>query len=188
MRHSIFMAAVLTLALGAGLPAIAVAQSSSDSRSSSSSGSGDYDRDRSGSRSRSRSDGLIDATRPRAILSVAKGYGTAKIGRTKKGKPKITGRLAGFKYGVYFYGCNKQHTGCKNIQFAAYFTGVSGLSEYKINDWNRRYRFGKAYLDKDGDPFITMNVNLFGGVTTKNLDDTWDWWRTVVKQFEKFIK
>ncbi len=172
MRHSDLLAGILTLALIAAMPAIAVGQSSSESRSSGRRHQGE----------------LIDATQTRAILSVAKGYGSAKIGRTKKGKPKITGRIGGYKYGVYFYGCNKQNRGCKNIQFAAYFTGASGLSEEKINDWNRRYRFGKAYLDKDGDPFITLNVNLFGGVSTKNLEDTWDWWRTVVKQFAKFIK
>ena len=175
MRHSDLLAGILTLALIAAIPAFAVAQSSSESRSSSSGGG-------------SRRGSLVDATQPRAILSIAKGYGSAKIGRTKKGKPKITGRLSGYKYGVYFYGCNSQNRGCKNIQFAAYFTGTSGLSEDKINDWNRRFRFGKAYLDKDGDPFITMTVNLYGGVSTKNLDDTWDWWRTVIKQFAKFIK
>jgi len=25
-----------------------------------------------------------------------------------------------------------------------------------------------------------MDVNLFGGVTRKNLDDTFDWWRVVL--------
>ena len=181
MRQSIPAIAAFVLMLGVSCPFAANAQSgSASSSSSSSSGSrgGEY---------RGRGD-LVDATRPEDLLRIARSYGSAKIGRTKKGKPKITGKLEGYKYGVYFYGCNSEHRRCKNIQFAAYFTGVSRMSEDRINDWNRKYRFGKAYLDREGDPFITMNVNLYGGVTRKNMDDTWDWWKTVIKQFAKFIQ
>ena len=51
-----------------------------------------------------------------------------------------------------------------------------------MNAWNRDRRFGKAYIDADGDIAIEMDVNLWGGVTPKNLDDTFDWWRIVLER------
>lgn len=129
---------------------------------------------------------IIDATMLDELVTVARGYGSAQKDRTRSGMPMITGRMEGLKYGVYFYGC-QNGANCKNIQFAASFSGIRGMTVDKINEWNRKYRFGKAYLDTDGDPVITMNVNLFGGVTRRNADDTWDWWKTVVKSFSEFI-
>ena len=44
-------------------------------------------------------------------------------------------------------------------------------------------RFGKAYLDKDGDATIELNVNLRGGVCNANFDETVGWWSTVLREF-----
>jgi hypothetical protein len=50
-------------------------------------------------------------------------------------------------------------------------------------DWNREKRFGKAYLDQDGDATVEMNVNLHGGVSLANLEATIDWWRLILDEF-----
>ncbi len=57
----------------------------------------------------------------------------------------------------------------------------------EINAWNRDKRFGKAYLDDDGDPALEMNVNLRYGVSRKNFDDTVDFWRIVLKTFKEEV-
>ena len=42
----------------------------------------------------------------------------------------------------------------------------------------------KAYLDDVKDPVVEMDVNLFGGVSTRNLEDTIDWWQLVLADFK----
>lgn len=56
-----------------------------------------------------------------------------------------------------------------------------------MNEWNSSKRYGKAYLDDDGDPNIEMTVNLKYGVGRDNFDDTIDWWMLTMKEFEQYI-
>ncbi len=39
----------------------------------------------------------------------------------------------------------------------------------KLNEWNRKMRFSKAYLDKDGDVILAHSLDLTGGVTEENV-------------------
>lgn len=38
-----------------------------------------------------------------------------------------------------------------------------------VNDWNRRARFGRAYVDEQGDPVIELDLLLSGGVTLETI-------------------
>ncbi|MDX5403519.1 MAG: YbjN domain-containing protein [Rhodobacterales bacterium] len=67
------------------------------------------------------------------------------------------------------------------MQFTTYFAGVRP-DAVAVSDWNDQNRFGTMYLDSDGDLAVDMDVNLFGGVTRRNLDDTFDWWRVVLDE------
>ncbi|HET20032.1 MAG TPA: YbjN domain-containing protein, partial [Chromatiales bacterium] len=114
--------------------------------------------------------GLVDGSRPEDVLEIAKGFGLAELEKDKDGDPLISGRIQGVKYGIHFYGC-VDNKSCSNIHMFAFFDG-EGISFRHINDWNTETRFGKAYIDKDGDAAIEMNVNLGYGVSRKNLEDT----------------
>jgi hypothetical protein len=61
------------------------------------------------------------------------------------------------------------------------------LTPAQANEWNMKHRFGSITVDSDGDPRLTMPVNLDGGVRAKNFEDTLDWWRTTMTDFEKSI-
>lgn len=128
---------------------------------------------------------LITAGDTDAILNIAKGYGSAALETDSHNDPIIVGRINGTRYGVVFYGCNEGRD-CKDIQFAAAWGG-SQVSADAINAWNRDTKFGKASIDKDGDPKLLMSVNLRHGVSRKNLDDTFDWWEKVLGKFEKEV-
>ena len=128
---------------------------------------------------------LITAPQVDAIMDVAKGYGSASLGKDDTGDPLISGRMDGIKYSIYFYGCT-DGAQCRDIQFATGWDN-SGVSMSDVNAWNKGKRYGKAYIDDEGDPIVEMSVNLYGGVTRKNLDDTFDWWRTVIKEFESVM-
>ena len=130
---------------------------------------------------------IINAENPDAILNIARGFGYATLGKDSQGDPKISGRVEGTRYGIYFYGCSEGKN-CNQIQFATGW-GEIKVPMDEINEWNRKRRYGKAYLDKDGDPMVEMMVNINYGVTTKNLEDTFDWWTKVMKDFgENVVK
>jgi len=127
----------------------------------------------------------VDARNVDEILSIARGFGDAQIDKDSGGDPMIRGRIEGVSYRVFFYGCT-QNRDCRNIQFYAGWD-AEGITVERLNEWNRNKRFGGAYLDGENDPILEMDVNLDYGVTRKNLEDTFDWWRVILGEFTKEV-
>ncbi len=128
---------------------------------------------------------MVDATDPEQILNIAKGHGSARLSEDRVGDPMIKGRIEGLKYTLYFYLC-EENENCKDIHFVAYWTETD-VTLSDVNRWNQDYRFGRAYIDTDGDPVLTYFVNLNGGVSFENLDDTFDWWRVMLTSFDEEV-
>jgi hypothetical protein len=122
---------------------------------------------------------VLDGSDPAAILQIAQGYGSAMLDKDAVGDPMIEGRIGGQAYTLFFYGC-EGGANCSSIQFTTYFANVRPDAG-AVSTWNDANRFGTLYLDRDGDLALDMDVNLFGGVTRRNLDDTFDWWRVVLE-------
>jgi hypothetical protein len=127
----------------------------------------------------------IDATDPERILAIAHSFGEAALTTDNLGDPLIKGRIGEKGYDLFFYDCNEGRD-CKSLTFSATWEGAD-LTDEMMADWNREKRFGKAYLDEDGLATVEMSVNLHGGVTRVNLDDTVDWWRLVVAEFADYF-
>ena len=132
------------------------------------------------------SSGLIDATKPERILEFAKGFGLAELEQDSSGDPRITGRLDGKRYTIFFYGC-KQNVNCTDIQFWASWPAAQSPGLSAVNDWNQQKRFGKASLDRDGDLIFRMPVNIRHGVSSKNLEDSFVWWQAALRGFIKDV-
>ena len=126
---------------------------------------------------------IIDGTDPLRVLNVARDYGEAALTADGIGDPMIEGRIGAKEYRLNFYGCSESRD-CGALLFSASWE-QEGTNDTDMAAWNRKRRNGKAYLEKDGRATIEMNVNLRGGVTRNNLDDTFDWWRTVLKEFAR---
>lgn len=128
---------------------------------------------------------LVSASNPAEILSIAKGFGSAELGVDDTGDPNITGRIDGTKYGIYFYDC-KNGKDCAALQFSAGWSGTSvGLQD--LNEWNREYRFAKAYLDREGDPMLEMDINTAHGISRSNLESNFEWWQLCLKHFKEQV-
>ncbi len=127
----------------------------------------------------------IDATDPERILAIAHSFGEAALTTDNLGDPLIEGRIGEKDYRLFFYGCSEGRN-CKTLMFAADWQSAD-LTHEMMADWNREKRFGKAYLDEDGNATVEMSVNLHGGVTRLNLDDTIDWWRLVLAEFGDYF-
>ncbi|MCF3934664.1 YbjN domain-containing protein [Acuticoccus sp. M5D2P5] len=127
---------------------------------------------------------LIDAHDPEAVAHVARGYGSAFIETDEYGDPLIRGRMDGTVYLIYFYGCT-DNAACRSIQLRALYPSDADLDT--LNQWNRSYRFSVAYRHGGGDVALQYDVNLAYGVTPRNLDDTFDWWRGTMREFATYL-
>ena len=58
-----------------------------------------------------------------------------------------------------------------SLLFYAGWAADTAVSLFAINDWNRRSRFGRAYVDETGDPAIELDLLLTGGVTAQTLKE-----------------
>lgn len=102
------------------------------------------------------------------------------------GDPLIQSTDKDKPFSIQFYSCT-ENKDCQFVQFIKGWNMDDGITLAKIEEWNSSKVWGKAYRDDEKDPWLTMSVNLFGGVTIDNFDDTVDWWRVIVNQFEEHI-
>lgn len=118
---------------------------------------------------------------PQAILAFARARGDARLLEDEYGDPLIEAIADGRPYDITFYDC-RGHSDCQSVMLRAGFAG-NGHSEADMAAWNRAQRFGKAYLDAAGNPIVELDVNLTGGVTAANLEDTFDRWTRTLDAF-----
>lgn len=128
---------------------------------------------------------LIDGTDPSAVLEAVRGFGGAELDRDGAGDPMIRAEIGPYRYVVFFYGCT-DGADCGSLLFRASFVS-QGVQPSDMAVWNREKRFGTAYLDDEGDPVLEMDLNLYGGVSRTNLEDSIDWWRVVVEEFAERV-
>lgn len=130
----------------------------------------------------------VSAQKPESLAAALRDAGyAATIGTDKVGDPMITSGVSGTSFQILFYNCT-DHVSCATVQFHTGYDLPAAPSLETINDWNRGQRFGRAYLDKDGDPILEMDIDLDdGGVSPLLFIDNMEFWTTLVAKFEKHI-
>ncbi|AKR56054.1 hypothetical protein GCM10011321_07160 [Youhaiella tibetensis] len=128
---------------------------------------------------------LVDGNDVDTILELARGYGSASLEKQDNGDPKIKGDIDGITYAIYFMNCTKGKN-CEDLNFYSGFLDLKPDMDV-INAWNRDKRFGKAYLDSDGDAVVEMDLNLEHGISTDNLDADISVWSLVVGQYAEHV-
>ncbi len=131
---------------------------------------------------------MVRGQSPSSVASALTATGrTAKPGSDGVGDPMITGAFNGTNYQIFFYNCTA-HKDCATVQFHSGYHLPTPVSLEAINDWNRTQRFGRAYLDKENDPILEMDVDLDdGGVVPLLFIDNVEFWESVLPKFEKHI-
>ncbi|TBW37052.1 YbjN domain-containing protein [Siculibacillus lacustris] len=130
--------------------------------------------------------GTLTGADAEAIAAIARAYGEATVSKDKNGDPTIKVRSKGAGWTMSFYGCEKG-TDCLSIELYHGFETDAKPSPERINEWNRTKRWGKAYLDKDGDPNLNFDINLRGGVMRANLDSDIARWVDMIGDFKAFV-
>jgi hypothetical protein len=131
---------------------------------------------------------MVKAQDPDSLVQALQDGGyTAKLGTDKVGDPMITSGASGTSFQIFFYNCT-EHKACATVTFHSGYDLKSSPGLEKINEWNRGKRFGRAYLDKESDPILEMDVDLDdGGLSPALFIDNVEFWTSVLGEFEKHI-
>jgi Putative bacterial sensory transduction regulator len=131
---------------------------------------------------------FVRAQDPQTVVAAMQGAGfTAKIGTDKGGDPMITSGYSGTAFRVFFYNCTKNRD-CATVQFHTGYDLDKPVTLEQINEWNRTQRFARAFLDKDNDPIVEMDIDLDdGGVSNALFLDNLEFWTSSLGEFERHI-
>lgn len=121
------------------------------------------------------------------VRALQQGGYAAKLGTDKVGDPMITSGVSGTTFQIFFYNCT-DHKACATVQFHSGYDLSTAVGLERINEWNRSQRFGRAYLDKENDPILEMDVDLDdGGVSHLLFIDNIEFWTSILGNFERHI-
>ncbi len=113
-------------------------------------------------------------------------------------KSELTSILAGQGYNVRDYDANKVLVNVSgyniivaldgadgDVTYITWLQGVSGndLGYKFLNEFNNEVKFGRAYIDRDGDVTIQMDRNAAGGVSAENIESDFDVFLMLVSKF-----
>lgn len=130
----------------------------------------------------------VTAANPQSVADALQSAGyRAVLGRDSVGDPQIETAASGVRWFIYFFGCEKG-TNCSTVTFRSGWSDASVKLD-KINEWNRDKRFSRAYLDKEGDPILELDVNLDeGGMSRALFIDNVEFFETSLGAFVQFIR
>ncbi len=120
------------------------------------------------------------------IAALEKGGFKVSLSEDDDGDPLIESTDDDEPFTVHFYRCDDDHK-CDAIQFVSGWNLDDGISLSKIEAWNREKVWGQAYRDESDDPWIAYAVNLYGGVSVENFEDSVEGWHNIMRDFEKHI-
>lgn len=132
---------------------------------------------------------MVSSSNPFAVMKAMQDEGyVATLGTDNAGEPKISSKISNSNFSVYFYGCDNG-SDCLSVQFSAGYTMDPPIAQSTMNAWNEAKRFGKAFVDDEGNPWIQMDVIMMNqGVSTDVFNDYLNLWRLLIEDFERQIK
>ena len=123
---------------------------------------------------------------PSLVAALQKAGYKAKLTQ-EEGKPEIESSAAGATFYLYFQNCESKE-GCEDIMVqSAYNMDKDQVTVETINDFNRDNRWARAYLDKDRDACVEMDLDLVQGVTPEYLASQFAIWKEVLTNFPEHI-
>ncbi len=115
------------------------------------------------------------------------GYRATIEGDTPAGR-YISSGTSGVDFVISFFGCDDAGDACKTVMFFAWFEDSTPPSFEDFNTYNARRRWGRAFLDKDGDPMIEMDLDLEdGGISPELFIDNVEYFDLALREFEAFV-
>lgn len=82
----------------------------------------------------------------------------AVLGVDGEGDPQVTTRMSGVTVYVSTYDCTDGR--CESLQLGIGLDLAKGSTAAVANEFNRSYRYGRVYLDQEGDPHLAFDFKL----------------------------
>jgi hypothetical protein len=131
----------------------------------------------------------VEARSPATVEAALAGAGySPEMKKDSGGDPLIVVTADGYKVIVMFFGC-KNNADCKSVSFYAAYRAPKKIDLQAINAWNQKRRFGRAFLDNDGDPTLQFEVDLDDGGMSKALFiDNLEWFTVAFDNLKTELK
>jgi hypothetical protein len=115
----------------------------------------------------------------------------AKLEANDAGDPQLIVNKHGDNFLVAFYDCNADGAlasrRCTGLEFSVSYPVKKKLSLSQIDRFNRDYHMVKAYMNDEGNPGLSLAMNIGGAFNRDHLVDSLDWWFAAMRQYEKDI-
>jgi hypothetical protein len=124
---------------------------------------------------------MVEARNPASVMqALTDAKYVAELKKDTQGDPMIIAESSGMKFVILFFGC-KNNVDCKSVSFFSAYRAQNKVTPDAVNAWNRDHRFGRVYLDNEGDPAIQFDVDLDdGGMTPALFIDNFEWFTVAV--------
>lgn len=109
-----------------------------------------------------------------------------RLGNDSFKEPLMESYWGRLRFYIYFYDCDQARR-CKNIQFRTGLATRGALSLARVNEWSTRWRFGRLYLDPEGDAILDYDVDVKRGATPELLAAVLERWIEVMRDAEGFL-
>ena len=102
--------------------------------------------------------GKVSVADPASLVAALQKAGYKAKLTYEDGKPEIESSAAGATFYLYFQNCESKE-GCEDLMIqSAYDMAKDAVTLKTINDFNRDNRWARAYLDKEDDPVLEMDL------------------------------
>jgi hypothetical protein len=138
-----------------------------------------------------------DRVTPAIVLRELRALGySAELATEDDGDPRVATEVDGFKWGIFFYGCNKsgelEQRACLSLQFYSGYTLKEPVSSFTMNKWNAENRYTRAYTaTPDSGPAARISMDVMFGNTgadpAKAFRATFDMMKRQTGAFRKLI-
>ncbi len=119
-----------------------------------------------------------------AILQDA-GY-RAQLEADGEGDPLVRTGMGGVNVAILFYDCDPAHR-CNSLQFSAGFDLPEGTTDAVINGFNRDYRYARAFLDEERDPFLHFDFEVVHTAQADYVRSQIDSFEQLLPEFQRLI-
>jgi len=101
----------------------------------------------------------------------------------------IASGTGGTAFTIQLHGCNLLGGDCKNVMFYAWFDSDNPPSLEAMNLYAARTRWGRFYIDHEGDPTIELDIDLEdGGMSEELFIDNVEYWDGALNLFANFVE
>ena len=125
---------------------------------------------------------VLTEVSPKRMTKILTSMGfEVKEGKPSGDDPTLKFQLAGYNVLLLFANKNTD---------AQLYIGFSDeqVSTDKMNEWNSKHRFARAYRDADGNPVLESDIDFTGGVTEDNIKAWVTLFRSLLNQYLKFLQ